>query len=112
MDRLTDNRADLRVAAPGARGSAPMDRRDSSSARAVSLPDSDRSSALGAESEVRDIESFDIGIMPLPDDAWARQIGLLLLYGRVRPAVAPAVGAIAGSCRVAAGLLVKSQTSG
>ena len=66
-----------------------------------------------AESEVRNIESFDIGIMPLPDDAWARGKSgykLIQYMAASRPAVASAVGA---NCQIVqsgrTGLLVKSQ---
>jgi glycosyltransferase involved in cell wall biosynthesis len=66
-----------------------------------------------AESEVRDIESFDIGIMPLPDDAWARGKSgykLVQYMAASRPVVASAVGA---NCQIVqggrTGLLVRSQ---
>jgi glycosyltransferase involved in cell wall biosynthesis len=65
-----------------------------------------------AESEVRDIESFDIGIMPLPDDAWARGKSgykLVQYMAASRPVVASAVGA---NCQIVrsgrTGLLVKT----
>ena len=48
-----------------------------------------------AESEVRDLHSFDIGIMPLPDDAWNRgKCGMKLLQymGVGVPAVGSPIG--------------------
>jgi glycosyltransferase involved in cell wall biosynthesis len=53
------------------------------STREVSLPGVDvRSTRWSAGREVRDLQSFDIGIMPLPDDPWTRgKCGAkLLLY--------------------------------
>ena len=53
------------------------------SSREVSIPGVDvRSTRWTAEGEVRDLQSFDIGIMPLPDEAWTRgKCGAkLLLY--------------------------------
>ena len=47
-------------------------------------------------SEVSDLESFDIGIMPLPDNAWARGKSgykLIQYMGAGRPVVASPVGA-------------------
>jgi glycosyltransferase involved in cell wall biosynthesis len=64
-------------------------------------------------SEVRDIESFDIGIMPLPDDPWARGKSgykLIQYMAASRPVVASAIGA---NCQIVqggrTGLLVTSQ---
>lgn len=66
-----------------------------------------------AASEVHDIESFDIGIMPLPDDAWARGKSgykLVQYMAACRPVVASAVGA---NCQIVqsgrTGLLVRSH---
>jgi glycosyltransferase involved in cell wall biosynthesis len=66
-----------------------------------------------ADSEVRDIESFDIGIMPLPDDAWARGKSgykLVQYMAASLPVVASAVGA---NCQIVqtgrTGLLVGNQ---
>lgn len=62
----------------------------------VALPDVDvRWSPWSAEREVVDLQEFDIGIMPLPDDRWARgKCGAKLLQymGVGVPGVASAVG--------------------
>jgi glycosyltransferase involved in cell wall biosynthesis len=43
------------------------------STRDVCIPGVDvRSTRWSAEREVRDLQAFDIGIMPLPDDPWTR----------------------------------------
>ena len=58
--------------------------------REVSIPGVDvRSTRWSTEREVRDLQSFDIGIMPLPDDPWTQgKCGAkLLLYMGVGVAV-------------------------
>jgi len=66
------------------------------STRDVAIPGVDvRSTRWTAEGEVRDLQSFDIGIMPLPDDAWTRgKCGtkLLLCMGVGVAGVASPVG--------------------
>ncbi len=66
------------------------------STREVSMPGVDvRSTRWTAEGEIRDLQSFDIGIMPLPDEAWTRgKCGakLLLSMGVGVPGVASPVG--------------------
>lgn len=54
-----------------------------------------RSTRWSAEREVRDLQSFDIGIMPLPDDPWTRSkcgAKLLLCMGVGVPGVTSPVG--------------------
>jgi glycosyltransferase involved in cell wall biosynthesis len=66
------------------------------STREVSIPGvAVHSTRWSAEREVRDLQSFDIGIMPLPDDPWTRgKCGakLLLCMGVGVPGVASPVG--------------------
>jgi glycosyltransferase involved in cell wall biosynthesis len=66
------------------------------STREVSIPGVEvRSTLWSAEREVRDLQSFDIGIMPLPDDPWTRgKCGakLLLCMGVGVAGVASPVG--------------------
>jgi len=66
------------------------------STRDVSIPGvAVRSTRWSAEREVGDLQSFDIGIMPLPDDPWTRAkcgAKLLLCMGVGVPGVASPVG--------------------
>lgn len=66
------------------------------STRDVSIPGVEvRSSRWSAEREIADLQSFDVGIMPLPDDPWTRgKCGAkLLLYMAVGvPGVSSPVG--------------------
>jgi glycosyltransferase involved in cell wall biosynthesis len=66
------------------------------STREVSIPGVEvRSTRWTSDGEIRDVQSFDIGIMPLPDDAWTRAkcgTKLLLCMGAGVAGVASPVG--------------------